>query len=179
MAVNQGGSQAVVLQLELFCASSSVSFSLSFLVFTRWHSPYQGYVKIVYSPSAAKAEWGGEIWGSVGGNSHCAAAAAAAGHARIHACTHMHQMVQEGGLNKHTRTDIHLLADRRLSVHRPLMNVYGESNGPSSFSWLSMRCSIMTMVIRSSFSPIIIHRSLCQSDSFLSHTYARCYYARE
>lgn len=47
---------------------------------------------------------------------------------------HTHQMVQEGGLNKHTCTDTHLSADRRLCVHCPLMNVYGESKGPSSFS---------------------------------------------
>lgn len=145
MAVNQGGSQAVVLQLELFCASSSVSFSLSFRVFTRWHSPYQGYVKTVYSALLLRLNGGGGggIGGLSGGEIHT-------GLLLLDTHVHTHQMVQEGGLNKHTCTDTHLLADRRLCVHCPLMNVYGESKGPSSFSWLSMRCSIMTMVIRSS-----------------------------
>lgn len=63
------------------------------------------------------------------GNSY---SAAAAGHTHTHA--HVHQMVQEGGLNKHPCTDTHLLADGRLCVHCPLMNVYWESEGPSSFS---------------------------------------------
>lgn len=46
---------------------------------------------------------------------------------------HMHTADGTGGaLNKHTRA--HLLADRRLGVRQcPLMNVYGESKGPSSF----------------------------------------------
>lgn len=142
MAMNQGGSQAVVLQLELFCASSSVSFSLSFCVFSCWQSPYQDYVKTVYSALLQKLNWG-EVWGG-GEEIHTVLLLPLDTH------VHMHQMVQEGGLNKHTCTDIHLLADRRLCVHYPLMNVYGESKGPGSFSWLSMRCSIMTMVICSS-----------------------------
>lgn len=142
MAVNQGGSQAVVLQLELFCASSSVSFSLSFRVFTPWQCPYQGYVKTVYSALLQRLNGGGGDRGPSGGAIHTVLL--------LDTHVHTHQMVQEGGLNKHTCTDTHLLADRRLCVHCPLMNVYGESKGPSSFSWLSMRCSIMTMVIRSS-----------------------------
>lgn len=61
---------------------------------------------------------------------------------------HMHTADGTGGaLNKHT----HLSADRRLRVRQcPLMNVYGESKGPSSFRQLSMRCSVMTMVIHPS-----------------------------
>ena len=164
MAVNQGGSQAVVLQLQIFCASSSVSLSLCLLVFTRWHCPYQEHVKTVYSVLLQRLNGEWKNWWLTGEGGFTLCCCRTRMHTRIR--THTHQMVQEGGLNKHTCTDTHLLADRRLRVcaQRPLMKVYGESKGPSSFSWLSMRCSIMTMVIRS---PIIIHRSLCQSDSFL------------
>lgn len=153
MAVNQGGSQAVVLQLEFFCVSSSVSFSLSFLVFNRWHSTYQEYVKTVYSALLPMCVctcvfFGGGTGGLSGGKFTLCCCCWTRASTRTH--THTQQMVQEGGLNKHTCTDTHLLADRRLCVRCPLMNVYWESEGPSSFSWLSMRCSIMTMVIRSS-----------------------------
>lgn len=152
MAVNQGGSQAIVLQLEFFCASSSVSFSLSFLVFNCWHSTYQGYVKTV-DYAVAKAEWvglGGLFRGPGWTEWREIHTVLLLPDTHTHTHAHVHQMVQEGGLNKHPCTDTHLLADGRLCVHCPLMNVYWESEGPSSFSWLSMRCSIMAMVIRSS-----------------------------
>lgn len=47
---------------------------------------------------------------------------------------YMHQMAQEAGFNKHASADVHVLAERRLDVHCPLMNVYWESEGPRSFS---------------------------------------------
>lgn len=80
MAVNQGGSQAVVLQLELFCASSSVSFSplLFFPVCSLADTlPIEGMLKQSLLQNLNELE--------EGGHTTTAAAAAAAGHARTHA----------------------------------------------------------------------------------------------
>lgn len=157
MAVNRGGSQAVVLQLELFCPLSSVSLR----VFARWHLPIKAQLKQspVLCPAADRTgEW---RWGRVMG-----------GHAMLlDMHLHMHTADGTGGaLNKHTHT--HLLADGRLGVRQcPLMNVYGESKGPSSFRSPSMRCSVMTMVI-----PPSLHNNHTQvmvSKWFISITHIR------
>lgn len=148
------GSQAVELQLELFCLFS-LFLSSNFRLLT---SPYQGSVKIVYCAvlrTSMECGTGGEWWGVTPCCWTC-----------TYTCTQ--QMVQEGALNKHT----HLLADRRLGVRQcPLMNVYRESKGPSSFRRLSMRCSIMTMVI-----PPSLHNNHTQvmvSKWFISITHIR------
>lgn len=154
MAVNRGGSQAVVLQLELFCPFSSVSL----LVFACWHLPIKAQLKNVPCALPGGEEW---YWGRVMG-----------GHTML-LDMHLHMHTADGtgeALNKHTHT--HLLADRRLGVRQcPLMNVYGESKGPSSFRRLSMRCSVMTMVI-----PPSLHNNHTQvmvSEWFISITHIR------
>lgn len=102
MAVDQGGSQAVELQLEFFCASSSVS-SL-FLLSIADALPIKA--KLKQSKGDCLVEWR-EIHTVLLLDMH----------GQTHAlCTR--QMVQEEGLNKHR--DLHLLAGRRLCVHCPL-----------------------------------------------------------
>lgn len=136
-----------------------LSLSSRFCLLT---SPYQGSVKTVPCALLWGEEW---HWGRErddGGGGHTML---------LDMHLHMHTADGTGGaLNKHTHT--HLLADGRLGVRQcPLMNVYGESKGPSSFRPLSMRCSVMTMVI-----PPSLHNNHTQvmvSKWFISITHIR------